>query len=37
VVIEAGFASEREVADALAEALGLPLVDLGRTVIVPRR
>jgi type IV pilus assembly protein PilB len=35
VVIAAGFASERQVAEALAEALGLPLVDLGRTMIVP--
>jgi type IV pilus assembly protein PilB len=35
VVIQAGYASERQVAEALAEALGLPLVDLGRTMIVP--
>jgi type IV pilus assembly protein PilB len=35
VVIELGFASEREVAEALAEALGLTLVDLGRTMIMP--
>ncbi len=35
VVIDLGFATERQVAEALAEALGLELVDLGRTIIVP--
>jgi type IV pilus assembly protein PilB len=35
VVIELGLATEREVASALAEALKLPLVDLGRTMAQP--
>ncbi len=35
VVTDLGLATERDVARALAEALGLPLVDLGRTVVVP--
>ena len=35
VVIEAGFVTERQVAQALAVALQLPLVDLGRTLVVP--
>ena len=35
VVTELGLATERQVAEALAEALGLPLVDLGRTMVVP--
>jgi type IV pilus assembly protein PilB len=35
VVIELGLATEREVATALAEALKLPLVDLGRTMAQP--
>lgn len=35
VVTDLGLATERDVARALAEALGLPLVDLGRTVLVP--
>jgi type IV pilus assembly protein PilB len=35
VVIGMGLATEAQVAYALAEALGLDLVDLGRTVIVP--
>ena len=33
LVIESGMATEREVAKALAEALALPLVDLGRTMV----
>ncbi len=35
LVIESGMATEREVARALAEALSLPLVDLGRTLVQP--
>jgi type IV pilus assembly protein PilB len=35
VVIELGLATERQVAEALAEALGLELVDLGRVMVVP--
>ena len=35
VVVSAGMASEKEVASALAEALNLPLVDLGRTMAQP--
>ncbi len=35
LVIESGLATEREVASALAEALSLPLVDLGRTLAQP--
>ena len=35
LVIESGMATEREVAKALAEALSLPLVDLGRTLVQP--
>ena len=35
LVVEGGLATEREVAEALAEALALPLVDLGRTVAQP--
>jgi type IV pilus assembly protein PilB len=35
VVIDLGLATERQVAEALAEALGLRLVDLGRTMVVP--
>ncbi len=35
LVIERGIAGEREVATALAAALTLPLVDLGRTLIQP--
>ena len=35
LVIESGMATEREVAKALAEALALPLVDLGRTMVQP--
>jgi type IV pilus assembly protein PilB len=35
LVIESGLATEREVASALAEALSLPLVDLGRTMAQP--
>jgi type IV pilus assembly protein PilB len=35
VVIGLGLATEKQVAEALAEALSLPLVDLGRTVVVP--
>jgi type IV pilus assembly protein PilB len=35
LVIETGMATEGEVAEALAEALSLPLVDLGRTVVQP--
>jgi type IV pilus assembly protein PilB len=34
-VIELGYATERQVAEALAEALGLTLVDLGRVVVAP--
>src|SRR4051794_5031960 len=35
VVIEMGHATEAQVAEALAVALGLELVDLGRTMVVP--
>ena len=35
LVTESGMATERQVAEALAEALGMRLVDLGRTVVVP--
>ena len=35
VVIEAGFATERQVAEALAEALNLQVVDLGTIPISP--
>lgn len=35
LVIELGMATEKQVAEALAEALALPLVDLGRTPLVP--
>ena len=35
LVIASGVATEREVATALAAALALPLVDLGRTVVQP--
>ncbi len=35
LVVDHGFATEREVAEALAEALSLPLVDLGRTMAEP--
>ena len=35
LVIELGMASERQVAEALALALGLRLVDLGRTAVLP--
>ena len=35
LVTELGLATERDVAEALAQALGLRLVDLGRTIVVP--
>ena len=35
LVITAGFGTEKQVAEALAQALGLPLVDLGGTLVVP--
>ncbi len=35
VVIDLGFTTERPVAGALAKALGLELVDLGRVMVVP--
>ncbi len=35
LVIQRGIATEKEVATALAEALALPLVDLGRTLVQP--
>jgi type IV pilus assembly protein PilB len=35
LVVELGMASEAQVAKALADAVGLELVDLGRTLVVP--
>ncbi len=35
VITQLGMATERQVAEALAQALGLELVDLGRTMVVP--
>lgn len=35
VVVDSGLASERQMAEALAEALGLELVDLGRVIVAP--
>ena len=35
LVVDGGLATEMEVAQALAEALALPMIDLGRTMAQP--